>query len=112
MKSYKKGYKWEQRVKEAYARGGWIIFRCAGSKPIDLICFKRGKKPIFVECKAGDRFNPARLIFLDQLAEMCGARIVWALKPKGKGERLRKRGREGCNRWNSLRSLLRRRRGL
>jgi len=49
-KSYKKGYRFEIKVKKYLERLGYKVFRLAGSKPLDLIAFSR-KEVYLIECK-------------------------------------------------------------
>jgi len=49
-KSYKKGYRFEIRVKKYLEKLGYKVFRLAGSKPLDLIAFSR-KEVYLIECK-------------------------------------------------------------
>jgi Holliday junction resolvase len=51
--SYKKGRRLEYRVRDYLRRNGWAVFRCAASKPVDLIALKDGAKPMLIECKYG-----------------------------------------------------------
>ncbi len=50
-KMYKRGYKFELRVRKYLEDLGYTVFRIAGSKPIDLIALSRDKVYI-IECKA------------------------------------------------------------
>jgi Holliday junction resolvase len=49
-KKYAKGRRLEYRVKKYLEGCGWCVFRCAGSKPVDLLALKEGQACI-VECK-------------------------------------------------------------
>ncbi|MEM3692448.1 MAG: hypothetical protein QXI39_00285 [Candidatus Bathyarchaeia archaeon] len=51
MNNYVKGRMLEYKVKKYLESLGWTVFRCAGSKPLDLIAIRDGKA-IAVECKA------------------------------------------------------------
>jgi Holliday junction resolvase len=51
--SYRKGRRLEYRVRDYLRRNGWAVFRCAASKPVDLIALKDGAKPMLIECKYG-----------------------------------------------------------
>jgi Holliday junction resolvase len=50
IKKYAKGRRLEWRFKKYLEERGWRAFRCAGSKPVDLIALREGKVCI-VECK-------------------------------------------------------------
>ncbi len=52
-KRYLKGRYFEYRVKEYLSKKGYLVFRLAGSKPIDLIAYK-DHKLYLIECK----YNP------------------------------------------------------
>ena len=53
MQRYRKGYIFELEVKERWEKEQWAVFRCAGSKPVDLIALKSQMLPRLIECKAG-----------------------------------------------------------
>ena len=48
---YRKGYRFEHRVKRYLEGKGYKVFRIAGSKPIDLIAIS-GKTVFLIECKS------------------------------------------------------------
>ena len=53
--NYAKGRNLEYSVRERLKGLGYMVFRCAGSRPVDLIAIKDGGI-LLVECKAG--LNP------------------------------------------------------
>ena len=53
MNRYRKGYIFELAIKEKWEKDDWTCFRCAGSKPVDLIALKKQMLPRLIECKAG-----------------------------------------------------------
>ena len=53
--NYFKGRNLEYSVREQLKGRGYVVFRCAGSRPVDLIAIKAGKI-LLVECKTG--LNP------------------------------------------------------
>ena len=53
MKTYAKGRRFEYQVKKMLEKDGYIVFRLAGSKPLDLIAFRKGKV-MFCECKTSE----------------------------------------------------------
>ena len=55
VSNYSKGRNLEYSVKERLKGLGYMVFRCAGSRPVDLIAIKEGKI-LLVECKTG--LNP------------------------------------------------------
>jgi Holliday junction resolvase len=61
MNRYAKGVRWEREVKRRLEKAGWTVFRCAGSKPVDLIAVKERRLPRVIECKVG-RKPPADYI--------------------------------------------------
>ena len=52
VKAYHKGRRFEYEVKRLLERQGFTVFRCASSKPLDLIAFRMGKV-LICECKVG-----------------------------------------------------------
>jgi len=53
MSNYRKGRRLEYMVKRLFEARGWTVFRCAGSKPLDLVAFKNGFVTL-IECKTGE----------------------------------------------------------
>lgn len=53
--NYSKGRNLEYSVKRRLESLGYTVFRCAGSRPVDLIAIKEGEI-LLVECKTG--LNP------------------------------------------------------
>lgn len=45
------GNRFERKIKEILEECDWFVFRCAASKPLDLIAV-RGKRILFIECKS------------------------------------------------------------
>jgi Holliday junction resolvase len=82
MKTYAKGVRWEREVKERLEAHGWRVFRCAASKPLDLIAFRIGSTPLWVECKARGRPAKWRIVSWEYEAKLNGARYVVARKYK------------------------------
>ncbi|MEM2367018.1 MAG: hypothetical protein QXQ50_02145 [Candidatus Bathyarchaeia archaeon] len=52
VKAYQKGRRFEYQVKRLLESQGYIVFRCASSKPLDLVAFRLGKV-LVCECKTG-----------------------------------------------------------
>lgn len=50
MSNYRKGRRFEYRVRNLFKDHGFVVIRAAQSKPIDLVCLKNGKS-VIVECK-------------------------------------------------------------
>ena len=80
LMTYVKGVRWEREVKERLERHGWLVFRCAGSKPIDLIAFRSGKLPLWVECKTRGRPAKWKVAYWGGEAALCGAKYIVARK--------------------------------
>ncbi len=75
---YRKGYRFEIRVKKHLERLGYRVFRLAGSKPLDLIAMYMGEIYL-VECKTGRITKRSR----ERLVEMVrntGAKPVIAYR--------------------------------
>ena len=53
-RNYRKGYRFEHRVKRYLEKKGYKVFRIAGSKPIDLIALAP-KRVYLIECKSRKR---------------------------------------------------------
>jgi len=49
---YRIGYAFEREIREKFRKAGFTVFRCCGSRPIDLIIVKDGKV-VLVEVKRG-----------------------------------------------------------
>lgn len=50
MTNYEKGRRFEYRVRDMFKEHGFVVIRAAKSKPVDLVCLKKGTS-ILVECK-------------------------------------------------------------
>jgi len=92
VKRYAKGYKFEQVICKAYEAGGWQVFRCAGSKPVDLVCLKRDHQPLLVECRVRDKLYGEEREYREWLAWRAGARLVIARRSIFKRKRGKKKG--------------------
>lgn len=80
--SYGRGRRLEYRVRDLFASRGWVVVRGAASKPVDLVCMKRGRS-VLVECKYGRRSVGSREVKpLIKLAERAGAEPILALAEK------------------------------
>jgi len=95
MSRYRKGRRFEYYIKQLYENNGWVVIRCAGSKPVDLIAFKHGLVHI-IECKTETPTNRDRE-HLRGLSKQIGRPIILCYK-KGKqviGEIVEERGLSG-----------------
>ena len=80
--SYRKGRRLEHRVRDIFRRRGWVVVRAAGSKPVDLVCLKRGEA-VLVECKYGvTAARWSEVAPLLDIAYTAGARPVLAVAGK------------------------------
>ena len=81
MFRYEKGRRLEYAVKRRLEEAGYKVFRCAASRPCDLIAIEH-RSLLLVECKAGHNphASPERLKQLASLAEAVGAKIVLATR--------------------------------
>jgi len=74
---YRKGYRFEHRVKKYLERFGYKVFRLAGSKPIDLIAIKVGGEAIYyIECKSTNYVKRAGKKLLRVTSGLPGRAIV------------------------------------
>ncbi len=89
VSQYIRGRRWEHEVKSRLEASGWLVCRCASSKPFDLIAFRPGRLPMWVECKIGS--CPSRGITrgLQSLATANGARYIVVVKKNPSEERRR-----------------------
>lgn len=71
--NYAKGRNLEYSVRERLKTFGYVVFRCAGSRPVDLIAI-REDRILLVECKAGlNPYLPSRQ--LRQLVSRYGTKL-------------------------------------
>ena len=82
IKKYAKGRRLEYRVKEYLEGHGLVVFRCAGSKPVDLVVLGEGKVPVLVECKS-TKISKKELEEKLLLASKAGCKLVVAVPGKG-----------------------------
>jgi len=92
VKRYAKGCKFEQLIRKAYEAGGWQVFRCVGSKPVDLVCLKRDHQHLLVECRVRDKLYGEEREYREWLARRAGARLVIVRKSVLKRKRGKKKG--------------------
>lgn len=58
MSTASRGAVFEHKIKRYLEQYGWTVFRSAGSHSCaDLIAFKEGNYPIWVQCKASSKLN-------------------------------------------------------
>jgi len=82
-----KGKRLEYKVKTIFQARGYTVFRCAGSKPVDLIAIKylrwqndKLSKPdheiLLIECKKGGHYTIEQKMKQIALAKTIGARLI------------------------------------
>ncbi len=70
--NYERGRDFEYRVKRALEGLGFVVVRCAGSKPVDLVALRPGRV-LFVECKKSGYIDIAQKVYGAGLARKAGA---------------------------------------
>ncbi len=86
LSNYEAGRRLEYRVRDIFRRNGFFVIRAAQSKPIDLVCLRKGK-PVLVECKAGSSFlGERKKQELLDVAQKAGATVVLARRRHRKVE--------------------------
>ena len=84
MSGYVKGRRFEYRVRDFLKRKGFVVIRAAQSKPIDLVCLRRGQA-VFVECKTEKSvLGTRRRREILSLAEAAGAVPLLSVRRKRK----------------------------
>jgi len=83
IKTYQKGRNFEYQVKKLLQSQGFTVFRCASSKPLDLVAFKLGKV-LLVECKTSLNISEKDKEKLGQWSAKLGFPV--ALFSKGDGD--------------------------
>jgi len=77
-----KGRRFEYRVRDFFKKNGFVVIRAAQSKPIDLVCLRRGEA-ILVECKTEkSALGMRRKQELLSLAEAAGALPLLSVRKK------------------------------
>ena len=80
MTQYRRGRAWEYLVKKRLERAGWTVYRSAGSKPCDLLAFRSGRMPLWVECKLNRKPSQREVERMRSWAEAHGARYITAIR--------------------------------
>ncbi|MEM0444064.1 MAG: hypothetical protein QXF45_03130 [Candidatus Caldarchaeum sp.] len=81
--SYYKGRRLEYKVRDFFLSRGWTVVRAAASKPVDLVCIKRGRI-VVVECKNKKGVTWREVEPFVDFAEKAGAEPVIAFNKNGK----------------------------
>lgn len=81
MSYYRRGRNFEYKVKKLLAERGYHVFRCAASKPIDLVAVKKGHIYL-LECKMS---KPSKRDFehLKNMAYELGVDVLVAFRERG-----------------------------
>ncbi|MCS7094220.1 MAG: hypothetical protein NZ988_00185 [Thaumarchaeota archaeon] len=79
--SYRRGRRFEYEVRDLFRLRGWFVIRAAASKPVDLVCMKRGSV-VLVECKYGDKPTRTELEQVRFISQSVGATAVIAVKER------------------------------
>ena len=86
--NYSKGRSLEYYVKKKIQAINYVVFRCAGSRPVDLIAIKRGSI-LLIECKTG--LNPylssIQLNHIIEISKITGSTPILAVRKKYRGIR-------------------------
>jgi len=70
LNKYRVGYALERELREKFSKAGFTVFRCAGSKPIDLILVKDGKV-VLCEIKRGaSRSMPVETLAISEATKL------------------------------------------
>ena len=83
MGGYAKGRSFEHRVKRILEKEGYTVFRCAGSKPVDLIAIKKWDdrtEICLIECKLNGHLPEGQKEKLIEMARRIGASAILAYR--------------------------------
>jgi len=87
VRRYLKGYKFERWIRKRLEEHGWAVLRPAGSKPIDLVCFREGKRPLAIECRTGKLPSRREVEEAKEKWEKLGLRYIVVRKRKRRKKR-------------------------
>lgn len=87
MSSYRKGRRFEYQVRDFLEQLGWVVLRCAKSRPFDLVALKDGKV-VLIECKLNGKPRPDQRALQEELAKKAGAAYVTVERKPGWKESL------------------------
>ncbi len=79
--SYRKGRKFEWKVKRVLETKGWFTVRAARSKPLDLIALKNGSI-LLIECKYSSRLSQKDKSKMIEIAKITSGKPILAVKKK------------------------------
>lgn len=77
-------------VRDFLAAHGWVVLRCARSKPFDLVALKRGRI-LLVECKLNGSPRAKQRLKQAEMAARAGAIYIIVEKTGNWREKLRER---------------------
>ena len=88
MSNVSRGRNLEYAVRDRLRARGFVVFRCAGSRPVDLVAVKDGRI-LLVECKAGlhPSLPPSQLEKLLEISGRVGGSVVLAVRRRYRGIR-------------------------
>jgi len=75
VSNYERGRRFEWRVRDLLRKRGFIVLRCAGSKPVDLVALKKGRI-VLVECKSDGYIPPKQMKKLEKIVKKAGAELL------------------------------------
>ena len=82
---YRKGHRWELKVKKMWEAKGFVVYRSAGSKgAADLIALKNGKI-VLIQVKVNRKPNSSEVLKLKKEAKKCKATpllVLWNSKKR------------------------------
>lgn len=83
-----KGRQLKYTVRRKLRSLGYYVFRCAGSRPVDLIAMKEGKT-LLVECKAGlnPQLTPKQKDRILEIAKIVQAEPILVVRKRYRGLR-------------------------
>jgi Holliday junction resolvase len=83
-----KGRLLEYAVRRKLRSQGYYVFRCAGSRPVDLIAMKDGKA-LLIECKAGlnPQLTPKQRNHILDIARIIQGKPILVMRKKYRGLR-------------------------
>jgi len=70
LNRYRIGYQLERELREKFSKAGFVVFRCCGSRPVDLILVKDGKV-VLCEIKRGaSRSMPVETLAISEATKL------------------------------------------
>ena len=96
VNNYIKGRNLEYQAKERLKSLSYVVFRCAGSRPVDLVAIKDGRI-LLVECKAGLKpyLSPSQSNHILGISKTINAISILVVRKRYKGIRCFKISEQG-----------------